>query len=231
LLFPQILWLTGAFRSATGFVFSVFSFGPTLLCASDGLQPGDVVAICGDSITEQGLYSALIETYLLACQPVSDVRTHQFGLSGETSWQFLNRIHSDVLPLRPTVATMCYGMNDGGYGSVDPEREMAYRRATTEIVQGLKRGGVRLVVVGSPGAVDTDFFDKAPRFGPTPKNTIAERFAVLLRLPGMWPRKKASDTPTFTDSFAKRWKGQKRSLGLATMSQVLTVFTPRSTVI
>jgi lysophospholipase L1-like esterase len=152
--------MTRAFRSATPFLLLVLSFASTSLCASDALRPGDVIAICGDSITEQGLYSTAIEAYLLACQPVGDVRTHQFGLSGETSWEFLNRIESDVLPFRPTVATTCYGMNDGGYGPADPEREAVYRRATTEVVQRLKRSGVRLIVVGSPGAVDSDSFDK-----------------------------------------------------------------------
>ena len=93
-----MFWMTRAFRSAAPFLLLVLSVAPTSLCASDDLRPGDVVAICGDSITEQGLYSASIEAYLLACQPVSDVRTHPFGLSGETSWEFLNRIESDILP-------------------------------------------------------------------------------------------------------------------------------------
>ena len=155
-----MLRMTRAVRSAIPFLLLVLSFASTSLCASDDLRPGDVVAVCGDSITEQGLYSAAIEAYLLACQPARDVRTHQFGLSGETSWEFLNRIESDVLPFQPTVATICYGMNDGGYGPADPQRETAYRHATTEIVQRLKRSGVRLVVVGSPGAVDSDSFDK-----------------------------------------------------------------------
>ncbi|HEY5953220.1 MAG TPA: SGNH/GDSL hydrolase family protein, partial [Terrimicrobiaceae bacterium] len=140
------LWLIG------------LSSGQLPLRAS-GLQPGDVVAICGDSITEQGLYSSFVETYLLACQPAKDIRTHQFGLSSETSWEFLNRVEADVLRFRPTVATTLYGMNDGGYGRIDPEREAAYRRATTEIVEKFKSGGVRFIVVGSPGAVDTDSFD------------------------------------------------------------------------
>jgi lysophospholipase L1-like esterase len=146
--------------SAARFLLVVLSFDPVSLSASDDLRAGDVVAICGDSITEQSLYSAFIEAYLLACQPISGIRTHQFGLSGETSWEFLNRIESDVLPFRPTVATTCYGMNDGGYGPVDPQRQVAYRRATSEIVQRLKRSGVRLIVVGSPGAVDSDSFDR-----------------------------------------------------------------------
>jgi hypothetical protein len=54
----------------------VLSADRTLLRADGGLRAGDLVAICGDSITEQRLYSAFVETYLLACQPVKDVRTH-----------------------------------------------------------------------------------------------------------------------------------------------------------
>jgi lysophospholipase L1-like esterase len=148
-----------AFWSAAARFFFLFLSAGAISLRAEGLRSGDVVAICGDSITEQSLYSAFIETYLLACQPISGIRTHQFGLSGETSWEFVNRIESDVLPFRPTVATTCYGMNDGGYGPVDPQRQAEYRRATTEIVQRLRSGGVRFIVVGSPGAVDSDSFN------------------------------------------------------------------------
>jgi len=134
--------------------------GVISLQAANGLQPGDIVAICGDSITEQRLYSAFIETYLLACQPVKGVHTHQFGLTGETSWDFVTRIESDVLRFHPTVATTFYGMNDGGYSPIDPQRQASYRRGTTQIVQKLKAGGVRFIVIGSPGAVDTDSFNR-----------------------------------------------------------------------
>ena len=186
-----------------------------------------MVAICGDSITEQGLYSAFIEAYLLACQPVSGVRTHQFGLSGETSWEFVNRIDSDVLPFRPTVATTCYGMNDGGYGPFDPEREMGYRRATTEIVQRLKRAGVRLIVVGSPGVVDSDAFDQNGPIWTNAEEYNRQTLRRLAQIAGKLPRKKASDTPTFMEFFGTRWRGQRRSLGLVTMSQVPTACTRR----
>ena len=151
----------GGLRCLAGAVFVWAGLvGAPSLPAADGLRPGDVVAICGDSITRQGLYSTFIETYLLACQQVKDVHAHQFGLNSERSWDFLTRIDSEVLPFKPTVATLCYGMNDGGYSSVDPRREASYRRATTEIVRKLKEAGVRLIVVGSPGAVDSSTFDK-----------------------------------------------------------------------
>lgn len=200
--------MTRAFRSATRFYLFVLSFGAISLFASDDLRPGDVVAICGDSITEQGLYSAFIEAYLLACQPVSGVRTHQFGLSGETSWEFLTRIDSDVLPFRPTVATTCYGMNDGGYGPFDPEREMGYRRATTEIVQRLKRAGVRLIIVGSPGVVDSDAFDQN---GPIWTNAEDYNRQTLRRLAQIAREVAAQEGVRYADVHGVFWHAMERA--------------------
>src|SRR5205823_14059162 len=50
------------------------------------VKNGDLVAIVGDSITEQKLYSVFIEDYLLMCKPAGkDVKTMQFGWGGESS--------------------------------------------------------------------------------------------------------------------------------------------------
>jgi len=38
-----------------------------------------------------------------------------FGWSGETASGFANRAINDLAPFKPTVATTCYGMNDGQY--------------------------------------------------------------------------------------------------------------------
>jgi lysophospholipase L1-like esterase len=123
------------------------------------LRANDRLAICGDSITEQRVYSVFVEDYLLMCQPAPRVTTVQFGWGGETSWQFLPRIEHDVLPFKPTVATIFYGMNDGGYAALTPEREKQFRDAMTGAVREFKSAGVR-VVVASPGCVDTHYFDK-----------------------------------------------------------------------
>jgi lysophospholipase L1-like esterase len=135
--------------------------GPRAVAAAptaQALQSSDVVAICGDSITEQKLYSVFMEEYLLMCQPASQVQAMQFGWSGETSWQFLVRMANDVLVFKPSVATTCYGMNDGGYAALTQDRAKQYREATEGIVKAFKQAGVRLVVVGSPGVVDTATF-------------------------------------------------------------------------
>ncbi|MDH7599608.1 MAG: SGNH/GDSL hydrolase family protein [Sedimentisphaerales bacterium] len=124
------------------------------------LKSNDLVAICGDSITEQKLYSLFMEEYLTMCLP-SPVKVVQFGWSGETSWGFLARMENDVLTFRPTVATTCYGMNDGGYTAPDPARQQQYRQATESIVKTFKTRAVKTIVVGSPGAVDLTTFRRA----------------------------------------------------------------------
>jgi hypothetical protein len=120
-----------------------------------GLRPGDRLAIIGDSITEAKQYSVMVHCYLLMCTPFGrEIDVMQLGWGGETSWGFLDRIDNDCLRFRPTIATLCYGMNDGGYGpGLNSERLERFRESTRGIVQKLRDAGAR-VVIGSPGVVD-----------------------------------------------------------------------------
>jgi lysophospholipase L1-like esterase len=124
------------------------------------LQPNDMVAICGDSITEQRIYSVYMEDYLLMCQPAKDLKSAQFGWAGERADGFDTRIQSCVLPFKPTVATTCYGMNDGTYKPMTPEIGDAYRMHLTSVVDQLKAGGIRSIIVGTPGAIDPAKFNR-----------------------------------------------------------------------
>ena len=124
------------------------------------LKDGDFVAICGDSITAQKLYSLYMEDYLILCRPKAKLQAMQFGWGGEKAPSFLERMNNDVLQFRPTVVTLCYGMNDGGYAASNPKSLESYRVALEKIVAGLKAGGVSDIIIGTPGAVDTDSFKK-----------------------------------------------------------------------
>ena len=115
------------------------SFSATL-AAEPQLQPGDYVAVIGDSITEQQLYSKYIEDYLLMCQPAVNLRVTQFGWGGETAPGFANRMANDMLRFDATVATTCFGMNDGRYAPMTPDTGKAYRDGQLSIVRQLKRG-------------------------------------------------------------------------------------------
>ena len=122
------------------------------------VQPNDVVGIGGDSITQQHLYSAFMEDYLLMCQPTQGQKIVQFGWSGEQAPGFLARLGTDVFPFKPTVMTTCYGMNDGHYTALTDDTANTYRKAQTDIVEALKKGGVRAIVLGSSKCVDTFYF-------------------------------------------------------------------------
>jgi lysophospholipase L1-like esterase len=116
------------------------------------LQQGDRLAICGDSITEQKMYSRLMEDYLTMCAPDLKVTVRQYGWSGERAPGFLARMTNDCLRFKPTIATTCYGMNDHEYRAYEDRIGQTYRESSTAIVEAFKANGAR-VVEGSPGCV------------------------------------------------------------------------------
>jgi lysophospholipase L1-like esterase len=119
------------------------------------LAKGDRLAIAGDSITEQKMYSRYIEDYVTMCTPDLDIGCIQLGWGGERAPGFLARMNQDLMPFKPTVVTTCYGMNDGSYRAYDDGIGKTYADAMRQIVERLKKAGAT-VVIGSPGAVDTN---------------------------------------------------------------------------
>ena len=115
-------------------------------------KKGDHLAICGDSITEQKMYSRLIETYLTVCVPDLKITARQFGWSGDPAEGFLRRMTNDCLRFQPNVATLCYGMNDYRYKPMDAATDLWYRSNYTAVVRAFKASGTR-VILGSPGCV------------------------------------------------------------------------------
>src|SRR5271170_4194641 len=109
------------------------------------LRRGDRLAICGDSITEQRMYSRIIETYLTVALPELHISTRQYGWSGEQASGFLERMTNDVLRFHPTVATTCYGMNDHHYRAYEPATGAAYASNMTDIVLAFKGAGTRVI--------------------------------------------------------------------------------------
>ena len=140
------------------------------------LIPDARVAIIGDSITEQKLYSKYIECYLLACTGRSDIRCFQFGWSGERADGFAARAANDLAVFKPNVATTCYGMNDGSYQPYNANIGGAYEKNMARVIEQLKAAGVQKIAVGSPGGVDPDFFTR-----PTIKGEVYNENLAQLR--------------------------------------------------
>jgi lysophospholipase L1-like esterase len=116
------------------------------------LKEGDRLAICGDSITEQKMYSRMMEDYLTMCVPELKITVRQFGWSGEKAPGFLARLTNDCLRFKPTIATTCYGMNDHLYKPYEEQIGKTYREKSAAIDEAFKANGVR-VVQGSAGCV------------------------------------------------------------------------------
>src|ERR1035437_2917294 len=132
------------------------------------LRHGHRLAICGDSITEQKMYSRLMEDYLTMCEPELQVSVRQYGWGGERAPGFLARMTNDCLRFKPTIATTCYGMNDHEYRAYEDRIGETYRSNSTAIVEAFKANGVR-VVQGSPGCVG-----KVPRWTPRTNDTLMD---------------------------------------------------------
>ena len=147
-------------RTLTGvLVLLLLSSGTRAEEAAKGsiLKKGQRVAVVGDSITEQKLYSKYIELYLTACLPELELRVIQLGWGGETARGFAGRMGNDLLPWKPDVVTTCYGMNDGSYRAYDETIGKNYATPMADIVGRLKKAGAT-VVVGGPGVVDSKYF-------------------------------------------------------------------------
>ncbi len=137
------------------------------------VKVGDRLAVAGDSITEQKLYSRYLELYLLACRPDLNTRVMQFGWGGERAAGFAARMANDLAGFQPTLVTTCYGMNDGSYTAYTEAIGKAYEIPMRDIVTRLKAQGVT-VVVGSPGAVDTRYFRNDPGLAQVYNENLAQ---------------------------------------------------------
>lgn len=172
-------------------------FQPAVAPAPSGLmlKPGDRLAICGDSITEQKLYSRMMETYLTVCVPQYGVSVRQYGWSGETATGFLNRMKNDCLRFSPTIATTCYGMNDHQYKPFEEKIGEMYRAKQTAIVEEFKKAGTR-VVLGSAGCVG-----KMPVWVKTATGTVEDLNLSLCQLRNIDIDIAAQEHVAFADVF------------------------------
>lgn len=141
------------------------------------LRDAETIVFVGDSITEQHLWTSMVETYLLSRYPAKSLTFQNSGWGGDTARGGNARLDRDVLGLHPTLAIVAYGMNDGGYGAFDQWILDAYLPPLTSIVGRLKAAGARTLLV-APTPVDPH--DDASRWLDGYNPTL-ERMGVELR--------------------------------------------------
>ncbi|NUP98235.1 MAG: lipolytic enzyme, G-D-S-L [Armatimonadetes bacterium] len=129
-------------------------------------RDGDVVCFIGDSITHSRKYHGYLYDYYLTRFPERRIRFVNCGISGDSAGGALQRLEWDVLPHRPTVASIMLGMNDVGrglYGKENPDeatlkaREAAlenYRNNMRRLVQTLAERAAPTFIFVRPSPYD-----------------------------------------------------------------------------
>ncbi|MCX7718812.1 MAG: SGNH/GDSL hydrolase family protein [Candidatus Sumerlaeaceae bacterium] len=120
------------------------------------LRDRDTVVFLGDSITAAQTYGKIVENYTLLRFPERRVRFHILGKGGDTAAGGLARLETDVFPLRPTVVTVAYGVNDIGWGlRADAEHKQRYLDGIRGIVRRCHARGIRVYICSAaPTAAD-----------------------------------------------------------------------------
>lgn len=115
--------------------------------AGFAIRDGDRVVLLGDSITEQRLYTTVIEAYTLSRFPQWKLTFRNIGWGGDTAQGGLGRAPRDMQPLKPTFVTIDFGMNDHGYRAFDENIFKNYIEKQTGLVTLLKGNAARVALV------------------------------------------------------------------------------------
>lgn len=164
-------------KSRARLVGAILLVGTLARCETGGgtffIRDKDSVVFLGDSITEQKLYTTYIEGYTLTRFPEKKFTFRNVGWGGDTAW-LRQRAHPDekllfaatgsslddmvtkavgtglardVLPLKPTVVTVDFGMNDHAYQGFREDIFRAHVRSQKEIVNVLTKNGARVALL------------------------------------------------------------------------------------
>ncbi|MSQ94813.1 MAG: hypothetical protein EXR98_09695 [Gemmataceae bacterium] len=145
------------------------------------LKKGDVVVVMGDSITEQRLYSNYLEIWSQTRFPSYNLVFRNVGIGGDTSGGGNGRFKRDVLGHKPTVLTVDFGMNDGGYQPFNAQRFDPYMKGLQGIANQAIAAKIRVAwitpqpVEHNPTSVKAEEYNKTlEKFGDGVK-AIAEK--------------------------------------------------------
>ncbi len=118
------------------------------------LKDNDRVVFYGDSITDQRQYTTYIESYCVTRFPKKNLTFVHSGWGGDRvtgggGGPIDLRLQRDVLPYKPTVVTICLGMNDGSYKAFDQNIFNTYVSGYRHIIETLQKElpGVRLTLI------------------------------------------------------------------------------------
>ncbi len=166
------------------------------------INNGDRVVFLGDSITEQRLYTTYLEAYWLTRYPTYRLSFRNVGWGGDTAWMrqrfqtdkdamyaaapevqqamiekaVAAGLGRDVLPLKPTVVTIDFGMNDHEYQAFRPDICSTYVRSQNQLTKILKASGARVALI-TPQPIE----DRRPDPDQDLRNQSLRQFSEALK--------------------------------------------------
>ena len=120
----------------------------SVLSAQITVKNGDRIAFLGDSITQQGDYSAGYLNLVMSALEANGIRAVKIpaGISGHKSNQMLGRLDRDVLQKKPQIMTLSCGVNDVWHGKRGVPLE-DYKKNITQIVDKAQSAGIRVYIL------------------------------------------------------------------------------------
>ncbi|WP_041557722.1 SGNH/GDSL hydrolase family protein [Cellulophaga algicola] len=76
------------------------------------LKNNDIISFIGNSITQDGRYHMILQSYLTTRYPDLALEVYNNGISGDVADGVLYRFEKDILSLQPDYAFLKLGMND-----------------------------------------------------------------------------------------------------------------------
>ncbi|SDD56378.1 Lysophospholipase L1 [Paenibacillus sp. UNCCL117] len=134
----------------------------TLFQTDSEIPQSKRIVFLGDSITDNGLYIALMEAYFLHHLPQQGLTFINLGVSSETASGLSEAAHPWPRPCvhdrleralresRPDWLVLCYGMNDGIYQPFSEERFHAYREGMLRALRLGKQTAEKVIVLTPP---------------------------------------------------------------------------------
>ncbi len=143
--------------------------------AAQFIKPNDRIVFLGDSITAQKLYIKYIEDYFTSVEPDMKVTFVNAGVGGDRSSAAVNRVQKDVIDQKPTVVTICFGMNDAGYRpAVDMKGLQTFKDGLRKLISMIRTQTNARVVLLTTTCVDDKGHDKLKGYNITLTRFVAE---------------------------------------------------------
>ena len=116
----------------------------------------------GDSITQDGKYVSFVQYYLEKKYPTAKFDFISIGLASETVSGLSEHAHPFPRPCvferlqraldatKPATVIACYGMNDGIYHPLNPERMQAFQTGIHRLSHAVQAAGAQLILLTPP---------------------------------------------------------------------------------